>query len=112
METKCNCFFFIDSFFISGYIQVRQNLMSSNSSTIDLTDEDDGRPQRGNAQNGPPSLVALNVRRTQQLVQTQQQAPQQRQMITAQQTIRNAAALVTQPRKLPIMGKSECIISE
>lgn len=89
---------------ISGYIQVRQNLMSSNSNTIDLTDEDDARPQRGNAQNGPPSLVALNVRRP-QLVQTQQQPSQQRQLVTAQQTIRNAAALVTQARKLPVIGK-------
>lgn len=78
--------------------------MSSNSNTIDLTDEDDSRPQRGNAQNGPPGLVALNVRRTQQIVQTQQ-PPQQRQMITAQQTIRNAAALVTQTRKLPVICK-------
>lgn len=89
---------------ISGFIQVRQNLMSSNSNTIDLTDEDDARPQRGNPQNGPPSLVALNVRRPQQIVQTQQQPSQQRQMLTSQQTIRNAAALVTQTRKLPIMG--------
>lgn len=80
--------------------------MSSNSNTIDLTDEDDARPQRGNAQNGPPSLVALNVRRPQQIVQTQQPQPsQQRQLLTAQQTIRNAAALVTQTRKLPIMGE-------
>lgn len=92
---------------ISGYIQVRQNLMSGNSSTIDLTDEDEARPQRMNSQNGPPSLVALNYRRPQQIVQTsqqqQQQTSQQRQLVTAQQTIRNAAALVT--RKLPIIGK-------
>lgn len=92
--------------FVSGYIQVRQNLMSTNSSTIDLTDEDEARPQRGNAPNGPPALVALNVRRPQQLVSVQQQQPpQQRQLITAQQTIRNTAALVTQTRKLPIIGK-------
>lgn len=79
--------------------------MSSNSNTIDLTDEDDARPQRANAQNGPPSLVALNVRRPQQIVQTQQQQQpsQQRQMLTAQQTIRNAAALVT--RKLPVLSE-------
>lgn len=83
--------------------------MSANSNTIDLTDEDDARPQRGNAQNGPPSLVALNVRRPQQLVQAQQ-PPQQRQMMTAQQTIRNAAALVTQARKLPIIGKKSLIL--
>lgn len=82
--------------------------MSSNSNTIDLTDEDDARPHRGNAQNGPPSLVALNVRRPQQIVQTQQQQQpsQQRQLLTAQQTIRNAAALaVTQTRKLPVIGE-------
>lgn len=81
--------------------------MSSNSSTIDLTDEDDARPQRANAQNGPPSLVALNVRRPQQLVQTQQQQqqPQQRQLLTATQTIRSTAALGTQQRKLPVIGE-------
>lgn len=78
---------------------------SGNSNTIDLTDEDDGRPQRGIAQNGPPSLVALNVRRPQQIVQTQQPPSQQRQLITAQQTIRNTAALVTQTRKLPVAGE-------
>lgn len=84
----------------SGYIQVRQNLMaSSNANTIDLTDEDDPKPQRI-AQNSPPALVALRNR--QQTVQT---LPIQRQLLATQQHIRNAA-LATQNRKLPTTGKS------
>lgn len=88
----------------SGFIQVRQNLMATNSSpnsnTIDLTDEDDSKPQR-NAQNSPPALVALNIRGRQQIVQTQG-AP--RQLIATQQSIRNAT-IIAQARKLPLAGK-------
>lgn len=72
--------------------------MASNS-TIDLTDEDDARPQR-NAQNNPPALVALNMRNRKQIVQQ----PVQRQLGTTQQTIRNAA-IISQNRKLPVVGK-------
>lgn len=88
----------------SGFIQVRQNLMAnnnsnSNSGCIDLTDEDDAKPQQRQQAN-PPALVALNARARQQIVQTQ---PVQRQLITTQQTIRNAAA-ASQARKLPVLG--------
>ncbi|XP_031622615.1 activating transcription factor 7-interacting protein 1 [Contarinia nasturtii] len=73
----------------SGYIQVRQNLMAANSNTIDLTDEDDAKPQpkRVQQQVNPPALVALNIRN--RPVVQQQQAP--RQLVTTQQTIRNAS---------------------
>lgn len=71
--------------------------MASNSGCIDLTDEDDAKPQQRQQAN-PPALVALNARR--QIVQSQ---PVQRQLIATQQTIRNAAA--SQSRKLPVLGK-------
>lgn len=71
--------------------------MASNSSTIDLTDEDDSKPQR-NAQNSPPALVALNMRNRQPIVQT---TPVQRQLVQTQHTIRNAA-IIAQNRKLPV----------
>lgn len=86
-------------FFCSGFIQVRQNLMANNSSCIDLTDEDDPKPQQRQQVN-PPALVALN-RNRQQIVQTQ---PVQRQLVATQQTIRNAAA-AAQNRKLPVLGR-------
>lgn len=83
----------------SGFIQVRQNLMAKgNASTIDLTDEDDPKPQRI-AQGNPPALVALRNRQ-----QAAQSIPVQRQLLATQQHIRNAA-LATQNRKLPMIGK-------
>lgn len=90
----------INALFCSGFIQVRQNLMANNSSCIDLTDEDDPKPQQRQQAN-PPALVALNARNRQQIVQTQ---PVQRQLVTTQQTIRNAAA-AAQNRKLPVLGR-------
>lgn len=72
--------------------------MASNSGCIDLTDEDDAKPQQ-RPQANPPALVALNARR--QIVQTQ---PVQRQLVATQQTIRNAA-VASQNRKLPVLGK-------
>lgn len=84
----------------SGFIQVRQNLMANNSSCIDLTDEEDPKPQ-ARQQANPPALVALNARSRQQIVQT---VPVQRQLVATQQTIRNAA-VAAQTRKLPIIGK-------
>lgn len=80
---------------------MRQNLIASNS-TIDLTDEDDPRPQRS-AQNNPPALVALNVKNRAQLVQTQT-PPVQRHVVTTQQPMR-AAQVVTTTRKLAVLGK-------
>lgn len=75
--------------------------MASNSNTIDLTDEDDAKPQTRVQQGNPPALVALNMRRSQpQVVQSQQV----RQLVTTQQTIRNAA-IAAQNRKLPVIGK-------
>ncbi|XP_055311497.1 activating transcription factor 7-interacting protein 1 isoform X2 [Sitodiplosis mosellana] len=83
----------------SGFIQVRQNLMANNSGCIDLTDEDDPKPQQ-RQQGNPPALVALNSRGRQQIVHTQ---PVQRQLVATQQTIRNAA-VVAQSRKLPVLA--------
>lgn len=78
----------------SGFIQVRQNLMASNS-TIDLTDEDDAKPQR-NAQNNPPALVALNMRN-----KLMQAGGSVRHIVTTQQPMR---AQITPTRKLPAIG--------
>lgn len=87
----------------SGFIQVRQNLMATNSSTIDLTDEDDAPKQR-NLPVNPPALVALNVRnRPQTVVQTP--AVAQRQQIAAtHQTIRNPA-VANATRKVSMIRK-------
>lgn len=80
--------------------------MANNSNTIDLTDEDDPRPQR-QLTNNPPALVSINVRSRQLLqaqgqAQTQQQTVQ-RQLVTTQQIIRPAAA--TQTKKVAVIGK-------
>lgn len=79
---------------------------SSNSNTIDLTDEDDAKPQR-TTQINPPALVALNMRGRQQIVPQQQQQQQQqtvqRHVVTAQQPLRSAQ-VVTQTRKLPVIS--------
>lgn len=92
--------YFFSINFCSGFIQVRQNLMAASSNTIDLTEEDEARPQRS-PQNNPPALVALNMRGRTQVIQTQQTV--QRHVVTTQQPLR--AQAFAQPRKLPAIGK-------
>lgn len=74
-------------------------MANAGTNTIDLTDEDDLKPQQ-KLQANPPALVSLNVQRRQQMVSQTQ--PVQRQLVNTQQTIRNIT--VAQNRKLPIMG--------
>lgn len=79
---------------------MRQNLTSGNGgNTIDLTDEDDPKPQRS-AQNNPPALVALNVRGRTQIMQAQTTV--QRHVVTTQQPMRSQ--IVGPSRKLATLG--------
>lgn len=80
---------------------MRQNLTSGNGgNTIDLTDEDDPKPQRS-AQNNPPALVALNVTRGRtQIVQAHTTV--QRHVVTTQQPMRSQ--IVGPSRKLATLG--------
>lgn len=79
----------------SGFIQVRQNLMAANSSTIDLTDEDDVPKARGSQVVNPPALVALNAKSPQRMIQTRPAQPQHIQGVTRiikKQLVRPAGA--------------------